>query len=84
MQRVKVGMTGLAIVLLLIGLASLVFSAASRNSGTGARTYPNNETIANVATANATESPDEPMTELGVSPGTQADQGTPKRPVSNR
>lgn len=70
-QRVKVGMTGLAFVMLLIGLASAIFSSASREpvpatTADGAKP----ELIANLAVAptNATEPVKEPLAELGVAP----------------
>lgn len=70
-QRVKVGMTGLAFVMLLIGLASAIFSSASREpvpatAADGAKP----ELIANLADVplSADEPVKEPLAELGVAP----------------
>lgn len=84
MQRVKVGMTGLAIVLLLIGLASVVFSAANRNSAVRPGAIANSEIAANVALGNSADSLNEPLTELGVSPATQTDQPPAKHTAGSR
>jgi hypothetical protein len=65
MQRVRVGMTGLASVLVLIGLASAVFSSAGdepANTSIG-----RGETVANLMLANE-GSANEPLAELGVAP----------------
>lgn len=82
MQRVKVGMTGLAVVLLLIGLASVVFNAANRNTP-GAGALANSEIASNAALGNRADA-NEPLTELGVSPSTPADQAAAKHPTSGR
>ena len=72
MQRVKVGMTGLAFVLLLIGLASVIFSSASRErpiavAGAAKPDPMTNAMLANEAAAS------EPLAEIGVAPSTQDD-----------
>ncbi|WP_260598349.1 hypothetical protein [Sphingomonas endolithica] len=70
-QRVKVGMIGLAAVLLLIGLAAAIFSTASRERAVpgGARA----DIVANMAIgndmANAGDG-SEPLADLGVTPST--------------
>ncbi|OQW72579.1 MAG: hypothetical protein BVN32_14875 [Proteobacteria bacterium ST_bin14] len=92
-QRVKVGMTGLAFVMLLIGLASAIFSSASREPVPAtAANGPKPELIANLAAIplNATEPEKEPLAELGVAPSaaievtnqtaTAPQQGTPGTP----
>lgn len=61
LQRVKVGMTGLAGVIVLIGLASAVFSSATHHHGRA----PDAVTAANAMIANSTE----PLAEIGVAPG---------------
>lgn len=71
MQRVKVGMVGLALVVLLIGLASAIFSAASREKPIVAVGAPQSEFITNMTAANssaAASEPNEPLAELGVAP----------------
>lgn len=69
-QRVKVGMTGLALVLLLIGLASAVFSSASREAPIVAAGTAKPDVVANITMGNAAEAarPKEPLAELGVAP----------------
>lgn len=75
-QRVKVGMTGLASVLLLIGLASAVFSWASKEPPVDAVGAAHGNVVADM-TANLTGADDdagrEPLAELGVTPS--ADPG---------
>ena len=72
MQRVKVGMTGLAAVVLLIGLAAAIFGAASRERPISVAGAPKAEVIANMMLANemAADGDDEPLAELGVAPST--------------
>lgn len=76
MQRVRVGMTGLAMVLVLIGLASAIFTSANRDaplSGVGAS---NSTVVANITegagNAVVEKGKDEPLAELGVAPSTAA------------
>lgn len=69
-QRVKVGMTGLALVLLLIGLASAIFSTASREQPVVAAGAAQPEVVANMvggSIGNETRVK-EPLAELGVTP----------------
>ncbi|UVO51784.1 hypothetical protein M0208_15170 [Sphingomonas sp. SUN019] len=73
MQRVKVGMSGLAAVVLLIGLASAIFSAASRERPVDVPGAAKLEIPATVPTLNTTAPADtasEPLAELGVAPST--------------
>jgi len=71
MQRVKVGLVGLAAVVLLIGLASAIFSAASRERPTSAAGTTSAAAAANITIGNtalpAAEA-DEPLADLGVAP----------------
>lgn len=65
-------MTGLAVVLVLITLASVIFSSANREEPVSAVGAPNAVIVANIAdtpatTAKAREK-DEPLAELGVAP----------------
>jgi len=73
-QRVKVGMIGLAAVILLIGFASAVFSAASRE-GVGAAGAVN--VAAASADANVTDAANEPLAELGVAPSADGNVADP-------
>lgn len=79
MQRVRVGMTGLASVLVIIGLASAIFTSANREQPVEAVGASKEETVANMtglvpANASAEKPKDDPLAELGVAPST-ADQG---------
>ncbi|MDP5279560.1 hypothetical protein Q9Q95_11565 [Sphingomonas sp. DG1-23] len=85
MQRVRVGMTGLAMVLVLIGLASAIFSSANRDEPVSAVGAPNAMVVANMTgePGNSTteKGKDEPLAELGVAPSTSStdspdEQGT--------
>ena len=82
-QRVKVGMIGLAAVILLIGLASALFSLVTRERPVEVIGAPNAAVVANLAVDNglAPDSVNEPLAELGVAPGaTQAgDNSTDRR-----
>lgn len=74
MQRVKVGMTGLASVLLLIALASAVLSWASKEQPVAVLGAPKADVVANLTQPNATDPAagdqpaKEPLAELGVAP----------------
>jgi len=75
MQRVRVGLTGLAIVLVLIGLASAIFSSANRDQPVAAIGVPNASVVANISdpTGGNTiveKGKDEPLAEMGVTPST--------------
>lgn len=70
-QRVRVGMIGLAAVVLLIGVASAIFSSVNREApvdGAG-----NVAAIGNLSAPGAAPSPspgNEPLAEMGVTPAT--------------
>ncbi len=72
MQRVKVGVVGLAAVLLMIGLAATLFSIVNRERPGMAIGAPKPDVAANLASANAaapenaTSAP--PLVQLGVAP----------------
>ena len=76
MQRVKVGMTGLALVLLLIGLASAIFSSASKERPLDVAGGPKAAVVANISITNDSAaaadsaSGGEPLAELGAAPST--------------
>jgi len=81
MQRLRVGLTGLAIVLVLIGLASIIFSSANRDEPVTAVGAPNAAVVANMtddlSNGAADKGRDEPLAELGVTPSTSS-TATPK------
>ena len=75
MQRVRVGMTGLAMVLVLIGLASAIFTSANRDAPVAAVGAPKADVVANmtgdvIGNVTVEKKADEPLAELGVSPST--------------
>jgi hypothetical protein len=75
MQRVRVGMTGLAMVLVLIGLASAIFSSANRDEPVTAIGAANASVVANMTDGGnsaAEKGKDEPLAELGVAPSTSS------------
>lgn len=71
MQRVRVGMIGLAAVILLIGLASILFSGVREQRGRAAAGGGDAAVVANMASAEAADlnESDEPLADLGVAPG---------------
>ena len=72
MQRVKVGVIGLAAVMLLIGLASIIIGSATRERPVSAIGAPKPEVIANMALDNGLAPAGEPLAELGVAATTNA------------
>lgn len=73
-QRVKVGMIGLAAVLLLIGLAAAIFSTASREPAVSGGARP--DVVANLTTGNdlaGLSDGTEPLADLGVTPSTASE-----------
>ncbi|WP_374943335.1 hypothetical protein [Sphingomonas sp.] len=71
-QRVKVGLIGLAAVMLLIALASLVIGSATRERPVVAIGAPKPEVVANMGLDNVAGPSSEPLAELGVAPSTNA------------
>jgi hypothetical protein len=71
-QRVKVGMVGLAAVVLLIALASAIIGTATRERPIGTAGSARADVVANIAAMNAAEaaSTGEPLAELGITPST--------------
>ncbi len=71
-QRVKVGVVGLAAVLLMIGLAATVFGIVSRERPVTAVGAPKAEVAANLSDSNSqvpgAAATSEPLVELGVAP----------------
>ena len=73
MQRIRVGMTGLAAVVLLIGVGSAIYTSASNEEPVTAIGAPRPNVVADL-TAAPKASPtqetktEEPLAELGVSP----------------
>lgn len=70
-QRVKVGMTGLAAVLLLIFLASMIFRSASKDRPMDVAGAAKPDVVANISITNDSvpaSGSGEPLAELGVAP----------------
>jgi len=71
LQRIKVGMIGLAAVILLIALASAIMRTATRDSAVATTGGAQPEVVANMVDGNsAVDSSGEPLAELGVAPST--------------
>jgi hypothetical protein len=67
MQRIRVGLTGLAVVLLIVALATVVFRRIDGQAGAG---------LANNSAQAQTNPDDEPLAQLGVAPGASTDDST--------
>ena len=81
-QRLKVGLIGLAAVLLLIGLASAVFNSVNRERPVTAIGGARPATVAEIANNSAPATGNEPLAELGVAPPTALEPGN--RTSTNR
>jgi hypothetical protein len=80
-QRIKVGMIGLAAIVLLIALASAIMRTATRDTApvtaTGGAMH---DVVANMVDGNsAADSGGEPLAELGVAPSTGNSAAMPER-----
>ncbi|MFZ5749176.1 MAG: hypothetical protein ACOY45_16140 [Pseudomonadota bacterium] len=77
MQRVRVGMTGLALVIVLIGLASAIFTSANRDEPVAAVGGSKADVVANMTAEDegntVAAKSDEPLAELGAAPSTTTD-----------
>jgi hypothetical protein len=67
MQRIRVGLTGLAVVLLLIALATALFNRVGNQ-------VPGNASA--IAAAKVEDAKDEPLADLGVAPGAPANEAS--------
>ena len=68
-HRVRIGLTGLAFVFLLVLLAAAFFGLAGRDRGPSGKSDP-----ALAASKQDTDTPKEPLAELGVTPGGAPDE----------
>jgi hypothetical protein len=86
MQRVRVGLTGLAMVLVLIGLASAIFTSASRDGAVTAAGASNATVVANMTEGNVMTAAgkDEPLAELGVAPSTASTEAVNAAEIAKR
>lgn len=82
-QRVKVGMTGLAFVLLLIGLASAIFSSASHERPEAVDGGAKPGIVANLSATNSSDPAGdrEPLAELGIAPSAAGNSAAPAKPA---
>jgi len=77
MQRVRVGLTGLAMVAVLIVLASAVFTSANREQAISAIGASNSAVVANMTAIGNTlgeKIKEEPLAELGAAPSTSTEK----------
>lgn len=70
LQRVKVGLIGLAAIVVLIVIASAIIRGAGRERPIETAGAAQPDVVANMAVANAAAQSTEPMAELGVAPPT--------------
>lgn len=78
-QRFRVGMIGLAAVLLLIGLAAAIFSTANHDRQVIAIGSARADVVANIsgdASATGAAANREPLAELGVAPSAEVENAT--------
>jgi hypothetical protein len=87
-QRVRVGMIGLAAVLLLIGLAAAIFSTASKERPFIVAGGAHPDVVANMAAGSSalpTSAPtNEPLAELGVAPSTATEGANAAQPSDSK
>jgi cobalamin synthase len=80
MQRVKVGMIGLAAVVLLIALASAIIGSATRERPIATAGSAQADVVAKIALTNSTSpSTGEPLAELGIAPSASNSQLAARR-----
>ena len=84
MQRVRVGMTGLATVMIVIGLASVIFSSANREEPVSAIGSSNLSLVANMTDGNTVADKAGPVAELGVAPGTGTTEAVNAAEIAKR
>ena len=81
MQRIRVGLTGLGAVLLIVAISAAIFESARNQPAGNSNNVLNQteQTVANMVAANGTEAPSDPLTEIGVTPGTPANTAQPAK-----
>jgi hypothetical protein len=71
MQRVRVGLTGLGAVLLVVAVSTAIFESARHRPGSGDNVVAANASqaqVANMVGNSAADAPNDPLTEIGVTP----------------
>lgn len=83
MQRVRVGLTGLAAVMLIVAVSTVIFESAKvgeQKAAPAATDVRSEQVVANML-ENHAEAPDEPLAEIGVTPSAapapDSDNATP-------
>lgn len=71
MQRIRVGLTGLSIVLLIVAVSTAIFQSAHHHRSDAVNGAAAPTAVTNMMT-NETQAPSEPLAEIGVTPGTPA------------
>ena len=74
MQRVRVGVTGLAAVLLVVLLATAIASGVRHSASDGANAVAPPPLAPTVQTSNAVDPNSEPLAQLGAAPGGKPEQ----------
>ena len=81
MQRLRVGLTGLAAVLLVVILATAIAAGVRRNAVEGANAVAPPPVVATLpASDNATATNTEPLAQLGAAPGGNPESAAQKPP----
>ena len=77
MQRIRVGLTGLSIVLLIVAVSTAIFQSAHGRRGDALNGAATTQTAVTNMLQNDAQAPSEPLAEIGVTPGTPANSATP-------
>lgn len=74
MQRVRVGLTGLAAVMLIVAVSTAIFESAKKGEekATAPGDVRSEQVVANML-VNQSEAPSEPLAEIGVTPAAPSD-----------
>ena len=84
MQRLRVGLTGLAAVLLVVILATAIASGVRRSAGENANAFSAPAVVATLpSVGNATEANTEPLAQLGAAPGGKPEPRERQRPAKH-
>lgn len=83
MQRVRVGLTGLAAVMLIVAVSTAIFESAKSGQSPAEPQDARTEQVVGNMLTNQEDEPSEPLTELGVTPGAPAtpDPSAPATPA---
>ncbi len=76
-QRIQVGVMGLAAVLLVVGLANLVIDRASEETGALEAIKTESGALAGTAAGNGADKKSEPLAEMGLTPAPAETKGAP-------